>query len=219
MRSLSRSRGRKSCRLSRAEKRREEEAIQVLLYYYLLLLFWYIIVAWCIIIIVCVLLAGLVIQDQTSSNLNSLDTKVHHKDDQQTSKQEIGPYFGFGVSSATTKSTLSLFFTVGLLMMHWKFSPLLWRKVQSFTKVDRLHLVYILLSLFRWFSFLIFPFWRKSIPPQKMLQYPYFMKKQLLKEKRKRWKKHLCVCSSLCSLGNYAKLPLIELQPHIEEKL
>ena len=62
-----------------------------------------------------------VIQDQTSSNLNSLDTKVHHKDDQQTSKQEIGPYFGFGVSSATTteiKSTLSLFFTVGLLMMH-----------------------------------------------------------------------------------------------------
>ena len=66
---------------------------------------------------VCLLLAGLVIQDQTSSNLNSLDTKVHHKDDQQTSKQEIGPYFGFGVSSATTKS-ISLFFTVGLLMMH-----------------------------------------------------------------------------------------------------
>ena len=78
-----------------------------LLIHYCILMYYY-----------CVLLAGLVIQDQTSSNLNSLDTKVHHKDDQQTSKQEIGPYFGFGVSSATTKSTLSLFFTVGLLMMH-----------------------------------------------------------------------------------------------------
>ena len=194
MRSLSRSRGRKSCRLSRAEKRREEEAIQVLLYYYLLLIHYCSLMYY-----YCVLLAGLVIQDQTSSNLNSLDTKVHHKDEQQTSKQEIGPYFGFGVSSATTKSTLSLFFTVGLLMMHWKFSPLLWRKVQSFTKVDRLHLVYILLSLFRWFSFLIFPFWRKSIPPKKMLQYPYFMKKQLLKEKKGRDERSICVCVLVCA--------------------
>ena len=215
MRSLSRSRGRKSCRLSRAEKRREEEAIQVLLYYYLLLIHYCSLMYY-----YCVLLAGLVIQDQTSSNLNSLDTKVHHKDEQQTSKQEIGPYFGFGVSSATTKSTLSLFFTVGLLMMHWKFfsSPMA-QSTKFYQSWQTAFGIYPPFS-FSMIFFLNFPILKKKYSPPKNAAVSLFYEETTLEgKKRKRWKKHLCVCSSLCSLGNYAKLPLIELQPHIEEKL
>ena len=49
-----------------------------------------------------------VIQDQTSSNLNSLDTKVHHKDE-QTKQENLGPYFGFGVSSAVNLSSTKIF--------------------------------------------------------------------------------------------------------------
>lgn len=59
-----------------------------------------------------------VIQDQTSSNLNSLDTKVHHKDE-QTKQENLGPYFGFGVSSAPVSSInnfFALIFTLFLLM-------------------------------------------------------------------------------------------------------
>ena len=56
---------------------------------------------------------GLVIQDQTSSssssNLNSLDTKVHHKDEQIKQENNLGPYFGFGVSSAVNLSSTKIF--------------------------------------------------------------------------------------------------------------
>ena len=45
----------------------------------------------------------------SSSNLNSLDTKVHHKDEQIKQENNLGPYFGFGVSSAVNLSSTKIF--------------------------------------------------------------------------------------------------------------